>query len=316
MRHAFAPVLLLTACSGLGSKVDSRVVGTWDVTVPNAQGIARWVWEIHRDGTYAFHAEGPGDVPSHSGTFAARDGHYTLLSTTMVWADTGTYQLVGTDTLSATGKLGTAAWHRVQPAVVPTDSVADAGDDTTAVAPGVVYVYLHQHSLGDSLVLPPFSAPRPDTATIDAQNKEDGVIGIVRTAVHGPTSSNEVSFVIYRNPRSARLAFAANAMYDSSSFQLRMPPGEVVVSHGYSFHERGEAYCLSRHMMDRSSDAPVTCYLLVQYPAREPVIIEARRDAQLVGTAEELPIDVFTNADDLLLAGLKQWEVAWAGMGM
>lgn len=54
--------------------VDRRLVGTWELSVPNAQGVARWIWEIHPNGTYDFHAEGPGAAPSHRGTFAAAKG--------------------------------------------------------------------------------------------------------------------------------------------------------------------------------------------------------------------------------------------------
>jgi hypothetical protein len=106
-------VVLGSACRS--QRVDRALVGTWDIQVPNASGMARWVWEIRADGTYDFHAEGPASPPSHSGTFTASRGHYTLISTTIAWNDTGTYQLVdGNDTMVATGRLGTGSWHRVE----------------------------------------------------------------------------------------------------------------------------------------------------------------------------------------------------------
>lgn len=95
--------------------VDSRLVGTWEIVTPTAAGVARWVWEIHSDGTYSFHAEGPGAVAAHSGTFAAADGHYVLNSTTMSWSDAGTYRLQDGATMLAQGRMGTAVWRRVQP---------------------------------------------------------------------------------------------------------------------------------------------------------------------------------------------------------
>lgn len=97
--------------------VDSGLVGTWEVVTPTPAGSARWVWEIFRNGTYSFHAEGPGATPAHSGVFAASNGHYRLESTTMSWNDTGTYQLTDSATLVTTGKLGTGTWHRVRPQV-------------------------------------------------------------------------------------------------------------------------------------------------------------------------------------------------------
>ena len=94
--------------------VDHNLVGTWELSVPGAQGVARWVWEIHPNGSYDFHAEGAGAAPSHRGSFAAAQGHYTLKSTTLEWNDTGTYQVTAPDTLVATGRLGTGSWHRVR----------------------------------------------------------------------------------------------------------------------------------------------------------------------------------------------------------
>jgi hypothetical protein len=107
--------------------VDHNLVGTWELSVPNPQGVARWVWEIHPDGTYDFHAEGPGAAPSHHGTFAAAKGSYTLTSTTAAWNDTGTYQFTGPDTLVANGRLGTGSWHRVRSGTA-TDSGARAAN--------------------------------------------------------------------------------------------------------------------------------------------------------------------------------------------
>jgi hypothetical protein len=51
-----------------------------EIVAPMAAGTVRWVWEIRKDGTYNFHAEGPGAAPAHSGTFAASNGHYVLNS--------------------------------------------------------------------------------------------------------------------------------------------------------------------------------------------------------------------------------------------
>lgn len=102
--------------------VDRKLVGTWELSVPNAQGVARWFWEIHANGSYGFHAQGPGAAPPHHGTFAAANGRYILKSTTSAWNDTGTYQITAPDTLVAAGRLGTGAWHRVRPS-----TAGDAG---------------------------------------------------------------------------------------------------------------------------------------------------------------------------------------------
>jgi hypothetical protein len=108
-------------------------VGTWEVEVPNLAGVARWVWDIHGDGTYEFRAEGPGSPPAHNGTFKAKDGKYVLRSTTLAWDDEGTYTLSDNDTLVATGKLGTGTWHRVTSGPTSTDSATPFVPDSQTV---------------------------------------------------------------------------------------------------------------------------------------------------------------------------------------
>lgn len=99
---------------GSAATVDPVVVGTWEIMVPNAQGMARWIWEIRADGTYSFRSEGPGGTPSHSGTVTFSNGQWSLQTTTGLpgWTDGGTYQLPGPDILAATGKLGPGVWQR------------------------------------------------------------------------------------------------------------------------------------------------------------------------------------------------------------
>jgi hypothetical protein len=243
MRYAVAILLLLlVAPSCFSSKVDSGLVGTWELNVPNTDGVARWVWEIHAEGTYAFHAEGPGGVPSHSGVFEARNGKYTLRSTTMPWVDDGTYQLIQGNTLSAIGKLGRASWTRVQPA--------------------------------------PGQTPNDSSATHRA--------------------AAEAARDIY-------------AMYDAKTF--RMKPGELVSSHAYTYRERGEARCLSRLLVNSSSKATVTCYLLVQYPTRDPVMLESELSEQVPAKSQGASNTAVERADDLLFAGIKEWALVYPSIG-
>ena len=328
MHYAVAMLLLLVAPSCSSSKVDSGLVGTWELNVPNTDGVARWVWEIRAEGTYAFHAEGPGGVPSHSGTFEARNGKYTLRSTTMPWVDDGTYQLIHGNTLSATGKLGTASWTRVQPAPgqTPNDSsathLADGSPDSKAKTPeggaGVysargIYDYLSHHTFDDRILTAPLKATRTETVDPDEQEKSDGVIGIVRAEVQGSISPATISFVVYRDRAAAEAARGIYAMYDSKTF--RMKPGELVSSHAYTYRERGEARCLSRLLVNSSSKATVTCYLLVQYPTRDPVMIESELSEQVPAKSQEASNTAVERADDLLFAGIKEWALVYPSIG-
>jgi hypothetical protein len=93
-------------------RIDPAVVGLWELQVPNAQGVARWVLEIRPDQTYHFTSDGPGAAPTHDGAFTAARGHWTLTSQTIDWSDAGTYQVPEPDALVMTGKLGTGYWRR------------------------------------------------------------------------------------------------------------------------------------------------------------------------------------------------------------
>lgn len=96
-------------------QVDHKLVGTWELRVHNPAGVSRWVWEIHENGTYRLHAEGPGAPPAQHGSFQAYLGHYRLISKTSDWTDQGAYQLDGSATLITESKLGKGVWRRVQP---------------------------------------------------------------------------------------------------------------------------------------------------------------------------------------------------------
>jgi hypothetical protein len=114
-------VLLMHAAA---PTVDRALVGTWNMEVPNPSGVATWIWEVRADGTYDFHAEGPGNIPSHRGTFQAANGTYHLNSTTIDWVDQGTYDPPANNLLRMTGRLGTGHWRRAtlppsKPATVP-----------------------------------------------------------------------------------------------------------------------------------------------------------------------------------------------------
>ena len=86
---------------------DANTLGTWDLSV-NGE---RWVWEMDMDGGYKFHSEPANGTAPHDGTFRAGHG-YWWLEATNGYVDGGTYTFRPPDTLIATGRLGTARWHR------------------------------------------------------------------------------------------------------------------------------------------------------------------------------------------------------------
>ena len=152
------------------------------------------------------------------------------------------------------------------------------------------------------------------TATVDpdAQEKSEGVIGIVRADVQGSTSPATISLVVYRDRAAAEAAWSP---CDLRLQDVSSKPGEMVSSHAYTYHERGEARCLSRLMIGSSSTATVTCYLLVQYPTREPVIIESEMSEVVPAKAQEASNAAIERTDDLLFAGIKEWALVYPAIG-
>lgn len=100
------PLPLPPGASNVG--VDPNTTGTWEV--PRNPG--RWIWEIGAHGTYEFHSEAPDGAPPQAGSFSANGGTWSMKATNG-YSDGGTYQFQPPDILVATGKLGTASWHRV-----------------------------------------------------------------------------------------------------------------------------------------------------------------------------------------------------------
>lgn len=102
---------------------DPDTIGTWQLLVNGKP----WIWEIHTDGTYAFHSEAGDGVPPQSGKFAASAG-YWWLEAANGYADGGTYTLQPPDSFTATGKLGTALWRHASAGSSAGDGTASGND--------------------------------------------------------------------------------------------------------------------------------------------------------------------------------------------
>lgn len=128
MKFGIAALVVVGLAYAAAPGVDPTLVGTWQMVVPNSDGVAIWVWDVHANGTYSFHAEGPGNIASHRGTFEAAHGTYSLKATTMDWEDRGTYEPPTNNVLRATGRLGTGLWKRVTTAdIQPSAASAPSG---------------------------------------------------------------------------------------------------------------------------------------------------------------------------------------------
>ncbi len=107
--NAAFPSRLPLPAGGKPGSVDSSWVGAWEIDVPGG----RWVWQISSNGTYELHSEAFDGTPTNVGTISASGGHYTIHATNVSWDDSGTYVVAVPRTLTATGKLGTGAWRRI-----------------------------------------------------------------------------------------------------------------------------------------------------------------------------------------------------------
>jgi hypothetical protein len=221
------PLLMLAALFLMGATavrhVDPDLVGVWTLNVPNSQGTDRWVWDVHGDGTYSFHAEGPGNVPAHSGIFAGFAGHYSLNSTTMQWTDVGTYQLQG-DSLLASGKLGSGTWTRMQDndvappmdpaswraglAQIPSGARVAAGTPlfNSAICNRLLATSLPTDELPEGLTV-----PAPTQLTADDAN----LACVVLFPIFGPDDRQRfLEFFVYKNSSDADLAFLRDPTSD------------------------------------------------------------------------------------------------------
>lgn len=295
MRLALPLLLTVVACSHSSAQVERGLVGTWEMMVPNAAGVARWVWDVRGDGTYAFHAEGPGDVPAHSGVFEAGRGKYSLRSTTMVWVDSGTYQLTQANTLRAIGVLGLGVWTRVPQG---------------RSRPDTILAFLTTRPLVAGMLEEPFGNPRTEIAGFDAQAQNDGVIGVVQTVADSPGGTGTISVRIYRDWTAAQAAYAADAVFDSPSF--RNVRGQFVTSQTY-VRGTSKGHCLARTQVDDPL-RPVTCYMLVQDPSQEPVIVVSVFTESRIGADVDASSEAYANAAGLLTAGMRYWDISFVAM--
>jgi Domain of unknown function (DUF4189) len=110
-----SPLPLPPAPPGQPATADTRVVGTWLLSIN--PGV--WIWQIAADGTYQFHSQAGDGAPSHAGVFTASGGKWTLRATNGLkqpgggaYTDGGTYTFPDSNTMVATGRLGTGTWHR------------------------------------------------------------------------------------------------------------------------------------------------------------------------------------------------------------
>jgi hypothetical protein len=92
------------------AKINSPLVGSWEIYMPNAVGASHWVFEFRPDGTYTLHAP----VVGHAGTFdVPSPGRWSLQSRTSNYVDGGTFELTDPNTLLLQGRFGPGQWKRV-----------------------------------------------------------------------------------------------------------------------------------------------------------------------------------------------------------
>ena len=122
---------LLAACGS--DPVDPALVGTWEI--PGAAG--SWQLAIDDVGRYAFTNAGMGAAASHTGTFTARAGEWSLRAEAGGVEDRGTYEVVA-GALQLTGNRGVLRWGRAAalPGAVGAATAGVAGGSPAPVAAG------------------------------------------------------------------------------------------------------------------------------------------------------------------------------------
>jgi len=90
--------------------VDANLVGTWELRLKGGF----WVLIINADGTYAFHSDAHDGAPSHTGTFAASNGSWSMKAKTGYpgYSGSGNYLYQAPNIFVATSQLGAVSWLR------------------------------------------------------------------------------------------------------------------------------------------------------------------------------------------------------------
>ncbi|WP_348265118.1 hypothetical protein P8935_11385 [Telmatobacter sp. DSM 110680] len=164
---AFVAALFVVQSRGVAQSVDPSLVGNWEMTVPNEAGAALWVWEVRANGTYDFHAEGPGNVPSHHGIFQAAHGQYVLKAANLDWQDTGTYDPPAYGIVRMTSsRLGTGYWTQRPTAVQTPSKSSKESDSVDDMIKG-----LEQNGIGEDAEFGHYDKTASDRAKARNQNK-------------------------------------------------------------------------------------------------------------------------------------------------
>ena len=103
----FLLLVLFTAQCSNAESTDPALVGTWQSTTVLDGRKWTFTYVIRESEHYRFSSV------TTDGTMRAKNGRWSLRSPTG-YADNGTYTLSGSDSVSITGKLGTAVWERVE----------------------------------------------------------------------------------------------------------------------------------------------------------------------------------------------------------
>jgi hypothetical protein len=102
-------LLALMAQPVQAAVVDPALVGIWETHAILDGRHWQFIYEIHPGGTFKFSSI------TEEGRYEASNGQWRVTAPTG-YTDGGSYSFINHDTVSITGRLGTAVWARIQPA--------------------------------------------------------------------------------------------------------------------------------------------------------------------------------------------------------
>lgn len=303
MRRTLALLLLtVAACRDSAAKVDPALVSAWEMSVPNPQGTARWVLDIRANGTYDFHAEGPGNVPSHRGAFTGTNGLWTMKSANTDWSDSGTYSLPNPDAFVTTGKLGRGLWTRVAKGATPAKREHATNTPTGGIVPALMASPIA------ATELPSGAQPIQLTSiTVDSVDARDGIAALVQGAARGTRYPGTVTYLLMRDQAARDALYEAWAVIDARTF--RQQRGELASSYTTHFGPNGDGACISR-VLETARTATARCYLRMTRAPRDPMIIMSSVEERRVSDAGEVSRAAMEAASALLAAAVDHWERA------
>ncbi len=101
---------MLAGSAGACFAIDYGICGLWTTTINRPNGNITVDWKIDTSGNYTVTSFGPSGKQSENGKISTEGNRY--MKTTLIGPDNGSYQIIGPNKFSTSGRFGYTEWTR------------------------------------------------------------------------------------------------------------------------------------------------------------------------------------------------------------